>query len=411
MSELLESRTQQQTSASDDGDEIYLLDLLIVLARHRKLVIGMPIVTGLSALAISLAMTPIFTSTAKIMPPQQQQGSGLAAAMLGQLGGLASAAGNIAGLKNPNDLYVGMLQSRTIADDLIKRFKLQERYKAATMDDARIALDKASDIDSGKKDGLISISVDDENPKFAADLANAYVDELAYLNRTMAITDASKRRLYFEEQLKDTKDKLADAEVGLRKTQERTGLIQPDGQVQAIISSIAQLKATIVAKEVQIKAMRTFATAQNPDLLQTQEELHGLKVQLEKLERNQPSKKEGDFMIPTGSLPEVGVEYVRRLRDVKYYETMFEMLAKQYELARIDESKDSSEIQVLDKAVPAELKSKPKRALITLIGMVSGAVLGVLLAFMREAYSRSRQNPDDSNKWKELSEALSRRRA
>lgn len=409
MSELLENRMQQPASASGDDDEIHLLDLLIVLARHKKLVIGMPIATGLIAMAISLIMTPIFTSTAKIMPPQQQ-GSGLAAAMLGQLGGLAGAAGSIAGLKNPGDLYVGMLESRTIADNLIAKYKLNERYESDTIDDARKALDDHSEIESGKKDGLISIAVSDEDPKFAAELANAYVEELTKLNQTMTISDASMRRLFFERQLKGAKDQLTDAEVALRKTQEKTGMIQPDGQVQAIITSLAQLKASIAAKEVQIKAMRTFAATQNPELLRAQEELNGLQAQLSKLERSQPGKG-GDFMVPTGSLPEVGVEYVRRLRDVKYYETLFEMLAKQYELARVDEARDSSVIQVLDKAVPAERRTKPKRALITLIGLVTGAMLGILLAFARESYIQSRNDPMNRSKWQEFAGALSRHRA
>lgn len=409
MSELLENRIQQQVSADEDDNEIHLLDLLIVLARHKKLVLGMPVLIGSLAMVVSLLITPIFTSTVKIMPPQQQN-SGAAAALLGQLGGFAGIAGNMAGLKNPGDLYVGMLGSRTITDRLIERFKLQERYESKTIDDARLEFADAVDIGSGKKDGLIEISVSDEDPKFAAELANAFVEELTKLTQTLAVTEASQRRLFFEQQLKEAKDQLANAEVALRRTQEKTGLIQPDGQVQAIISSIAQLKATIAAKEVQLKAMRTFATAQNPDLLRTQEELRGLQVQLAKLEKNQPAK-EGDFMVPTGNVPEAGVEYVRSLRNVKYYETLFEMLAKQYELARIDESKDSSVIQVLDKAVPAEKKTKPKRALITLIGILGGGMLGVLLAFLKEAYLRSRTNPDDSARWSELSSALSRRRA
>lgn len=406
MSEQLENKIPQH-AIGEDGDEIHLLDLLIVLARHKKLVIGMPIATGLAAMAISLVMTPIFTSTVTIMPPQQQQGSGLAAAMLGQLGGLAGAAGSIAGLKNPNDLYVGMLESRTVADNLIAKFRLKERYESKTIDDARKVLDKVTDIDNGKKDGLISISVNDEDPKFAAELANAYVDELTKLNQTMAVSDAAKRRLFFEKQMTEAKGLLSNAEVALRKTQEKTGMIQPDGQVQAIISGIAQLKATIAAKEVQLKAMRTFATAQNPDLLRTQEELHALQSQLTKLEKNQPTQ-DGGIMVPTGKIPEVGVEYVRSLRDVKYYETLFEMLAKQYELAKIDESKDSSLIQVLDKAVPAERKTKPKRAIITLGGLLGGGVLGTLMAFVIEGYRRSRVDPESTGRWQKLSLAWRR---
>ncbi|MBI3286027.1 MAG: hypothetical protein HYZ65_14425 [Burkholderiales bacterium] len=406
MSEQSENKAVQHTAVGEDEDEIHLLDLLIVLVRHKKLVIGMPIATGTLALAVSLLMTPIFTSTAKIMPPQQQQSSGIAA-MLGSLGGLAGAAGGIAGLKNPNDLYVGMLESRTVADNLIKRFKLKERYQSKTMDDARKALDGVSEINNGKKDGLIAINVSDKDPQFAADLANAYVEELTNLNQAMAITEASRRRLFFEKQLKETKDKLANAEVALRNTQEKTGMIQPDGQVQAIIASVAQLKGAIAAKEVELNAMRTFAAGQNPDLLRSQEELRGLQAQLAKLEKNQ-SSKEGDFMVPTGKIPEVGVEYVRSLRNVKYYEVIFELLSKQFELAKIDEAKDSSMIQSLDKAVPAERKTKPKRAMIVLAGLFGGGILGILLAFMREAYSSSRQNPESSKRWQQLSIAWKR---
>jgi tyrosine-protein kinase Etk/Wzc len=400
MSESQENKTLQHPP-SDEDDEIHLLDLLIVLVRHKKLVIGMPIVTGILALVVSLLMTPIFTSTAKIMPPQQQQSSGVAA-MLGQLGGLAGAAGSMAGLKNPNDLYVGLLESRTVADNLIKRFKLKERYQKTTMDDTRNALNGISEITNGKKDGLIAISVNEKDPQFAADLANAYVDELARLTQTMALTEASQRRLFFEKQLKETKDQLANAEVALRNTQEKTGMIQPDAQVQAIITNVAQLKGAIAAKEVQVNAMRTFATGQNPDLLRTQEELRSMQAQLNKLEKNQ-SSKDGDFMVPTGKIPEIGVEYVRSLRNVKYYETIFELLAKQFELAKIDEAKDSTLIQLLDKAVPAERKSKPKRALITLAGAFIGSLLGILLAFICESYNRSRQNPANSKRWEQLS--------
>jgi tyrosine-protein kinase Etk/Wzc len=404
MSEQLVGNIQPYDGKNAD-DEIHLLDLLVVLAQHKKLVIGTPVITGTLALVASLLMTPVFTSTAKIMPPQQQQSSGVSA-MLGQLGGLAGAAGGIAGIKGPNDLYVGLLESRNIADKLITRFKLQERYEA-TMDDARTILKSNSEIGTGKKDGMISITVNEKDPQFAADLANAYVDELAKLTQTMALTEASQRRLFFEKQLTEAKDQLANAEVALRTTQEKTGMIQPEAQVQAIITNAAQLKGTIAAKEVELNAMRTFAAGQNPDLLRTQEELRGLQAQLAKLEKDQPSRASG-FMVPTGKLPEVGVEYVRSVRNVKYYETIFELLAKQFELAKIDEAKESSLIQVLDKAIPAEHKFKPKRALITIAGLLFGSILGVLLAFVHASYSGSRQDPESRQRWQRLSAALKR---
>jgi tyrosine-protein kinase Etk/Wzc len=400
MSEQLNETVQQHSTGKEKSDEIHLLDFVIVLARHKKLVIGLPVVIGLIALVISLVMTPIFTGTAKILPPQQQS-SGLAAAMLGQIGGLAGAASSIAGLKNPNDLYVGMLESRTISDNLITRFKLMERYDANTLDEARISLSKISNFENSKKDGLISVSVEDKDPQFAADLANAYIEELTKLTKTLAISDASRRRFFFEKHLKDAKRQLAEAEVALRETQEKTGMIQPEGQLQVLFSSIAQIKGMIAAKEVQIGAMQTFASSQNPDLMRAQEELRGLQAQVTKLEKKQ-SKSGSEFLVPTGKIPEIGIEYIRRVREVKYYETLFEMLAKQYEIAKVDESKDVSEIQILDKAIPAERKTKPKRLLITIICLIGGGALGVLMAFAKETYIRSRNNPQNLGRWNEI---------
>lgn len=365
------------------------------------MIVGMAIGAGLLAMGISFLIPNTFSSTAKIMPPQQQN-SGMAA-MLGQLGGIASAAGGIAGIKNPNDLYVGFMESRTISDKLIDRFKLKTRYRKETMDDTRKALSDLATFSSGKKDGLISITVEDRDPKFAAELANAYVDELAKLTQTMAISESSQRRVFFEKQLKDAKEQLAKAEIALRATQEKTGMIQLDGQVQAIIGNVAQLKGSIAAKEIQLNAMRTFAAPQNPELLRSQEELRGMQAQLSKLERSQAGN--GDLMVPTGSIPEVGVEYVRSLRDVKYYETVFELLAKQFELAKIDEAKDSSLIQLLDKAVPAERKSKPARGLLTLMATFAGGLLGIGLAFASATYRESRRNPENKERWEKLSMA------
>jgi tyrosine-protein kinase Etk/Wzc len=405
MSEPLMIDTPHAVEAKGDG-EVHLLDLLVVLAQNKLLVIGTPIVVGTLAMVASLLMTPMFASTTKLMPPQQQQGSAMGA-MLGQLGGLAGAAGGIAGMKSPADLYVGLLESRTISDSLIARFKLKERY-STTMDVARAALAMNSQISTGRKDGMISITVSDKDPQVAADLANAYVEELAKLTQTMALTEASQRRLFFEKQLLEAKDQLANAEIALRKTQEKTGMIQPEGQVQALITNAAQLRGTIAAKEVQLNALRTFAAGQNPELLRAQEELRSLQAQLAKLEKDQPNK-DGGFMVPTGKLPEVGVEYVRSMRNVKYYETIFELLAKQFELAKIDEAKNASSVQVLDKAIPAENKFKPKRALITLSGAFAGLVLGIALAFVRSAYNASRKNPQNSQRWQRLSMALKQR--
>ena len=374
------------TNTSQASDEIDLLALLSTLQKYKRWITISTVLFGSAALAYGLLAKPIFTASSSIMPPQQQS-SGMGA-LLGQLGGLAGMTGGISGLKNPNDLYIGMLQSRTIADRLIKRLQLKERYQQKTLDGARQALKSRTVIINGK-DGLININVDDPDPRFAAQLANAYIDELKQLNQVLAMTDAAKRRLFFEQQLKQAKEQLTSAETALRQTQEKTGLIQPEGQLPAIVGSVTQLRASIAAKEVQLEAMRSYATQQNPLYIRTEQELSGLREQLKKLETGKEGR--GDLMVPTGKVAQSGLEYLRRLREVKYQETIFELLAKQYELAKIDEAKDSSLIQVLDSAVPPELKSKPSRGLILATGLLLGFLFGAVGSLLHAKFVGDRQ--------------------
>ncbi len=363
-----------------------------MLAKHKRLIAKVTLGAALIALIISFLLSNIYTATAKILPPQQNQSS--AAALLGQLGPMGGLGGSALGIKNPNDLYVGMLKSRSVADALIKRFDLQKVYDKDTGTDTRNKLAKYSQISTGK-DSIITISVDDKDPKRAAAIANAYVDELAKLNQTLAVTEAARRRLFFENQLKQAKDDLANAEVALKNTQQQSGLIQLDAQGKAIIEAVAKLRGQIAAKEVQLGAMRTFATSQNADYVRTQQELAGLKEQLGKMESNTDSDSpdDGNVLVPTGKVPESGMEYVRKVRDVKYYETIYELLAKQYELAKIDEAKDSSLIQVLDKAVVPEKRSRPKRAFMVILFTLTAGLLAVLTAFLREVYEHAKCDP------------------
>ena len=283
--------------------------------------------------------------------------------MLGQLGALAGAAGGSLGVKNPNDLYVGLLKSRTVADRLIERFDLQKIYDEKLASETRKELAKRTQVMAGK-DSLINIEVDDEDPKRAASVANGYYEELERLTRILAVGEASQRRLFFEKQLVQARDDLSKAEFDLQKTQEKTGVIQLEGQAKAIIEGIAQLRAQIAAKEVQLGAMRTYATAENPEYVRIQQELSGLRIQLRNREQESGGKTETS--IASSKLPQVGLENIRKLREVKYHEAIMEIFARQFELAKVDEAKDAAQIQILDKAIEPDKKSKPKRGLIVL---------------------------------------------
>jgi len=404
------SKTPSETGAEHDQlrevHEAGFLDFAIVLTKHKGLVLGVPFVAALLAAGISLLMPNIYTATARMLAPMQNQST--AAVLLGQISSLASITGGSLPAKNSGDIYVGMLRSDSVVDGLIDRFNLESVYKTETRTETRIALLGATKITSGK-DGIIVVQVEDRDPKRAADLANAYLEQLDKLNERIAVTEAGQRRLFFEKQLRQAKDSLANAELALKRTQESTGLIKLDEQGKVLIEAVAQLRAQIAAKEVQVGAMRTFATSSNPDLMRTEQELVGLREQLRKTEKH-GARAEGDIFVPTGRVPEAGLEYVRRLRELKYQETLFELLVKQLEIAKIDEAKDAPVMQIIDKATTPDKKSKPKRAVIVLAaGMVAG-VLCILLALLMEARNRALGDPISARKLRLLSSQLGLRR-
>ena len=384
----------QPTTHEVEADEISLLDLAIVLAKHKKLILGLPLVAAIIAVIVTLLMPNIYTGVTRILPPQQSQST--AAAMLIQLGGLADIAGQSLGIKNPNDLYVGMLKSRTVADTLIDRFGLKKVYDENTYHYARMELEKRTMVASGR-DGIIKVEVEDKDPKRAAAIANGYVEELYKLTQTLAVTEASQRRLFFERQLDQTRKNLASAEAAARQGLEKGGLVVVDAQGRGMIETTARLRAQIAVKEIQIGAMRAFATGQNPDLKQAQHELDAMKQELAKMEGTSSGRDTADSASKAD-----GMENLRLLRDVKYFETIFELLAKQYEIARIDEARDASLIQVLDKAVEPERKSKPKRALIVILSALIAGVITVSWAFVAEALEKARRDPDGSSRLQAL---------
>jgi len=389
--------TEQGISAADD--QISLLDLLIVLAKHKRLVLGVPIVAAVVAAIVSLLLPKIYTGTIRILPPQQSASA--ASALLSQLGGafggLAGAAGGALGIRNPSDLYVGMLKSRTVADNLIARFDLNKIYDEKIQSSTRGMLQGNTAITAGR-DGIITVEVDDKDPKRAAEIANAYVDELMKLTKVLAVTEASQRRLFFEQQLAQAKDNLVATEIAARQGLQKGGLAQVDAQGRSMIEVTARLRAQISAKEVQLGSMRTFAAERNPELQRTQEELQALKRELGRVEGSSPIAATGGREKSDNS----GLGNLSRLRDVKYYEFLYELLAKQYELAKIDEAKDATIIQVMDKAIEPDWKSKPKRALIVIFTTLVAGFLAVIWAFIKEVGERVGRIPEQASRLKVL---------
>ncbi len=368
------------------SSDVSLVELFRLLYRRRIQVLR---VCGTTAVVATIAvfLWPVsYTAEAVILTPQQTQSS--LSSFLGPLAGLTPAAGMSGlgllsglGLRNPAELYIGVLESRTVADALITKFKLKDVYSVADYTRARKKLARNTRIESGK-DSLIHIKVDDHNAARAAKLANAYVDELAGSNSRLALTEAGQRRLFYEAQLKKEKEELADAEIGLRNTQQATGLVAPGGQAEALLRVGAQLHAEILSRQTQLAAMKTFAADDNPRLQIVKRELSVLQAQLNELE--QGDYKAGTLELPTGQLPEATLKYLRAVRELKYHETLFEVLSRQYEAARLDEAKSGAPIQVVDHAVTPERKSWPPRTLLVLAAVIAAFLICAFWMLLQE---------------------------
>ena len=378
------------------GGELALVDLLIVLARRKKFLIAVPLLIGIIAVGVSLILPNVYSATTKLLPPQQSQSG--ASAMLAQFGGVAGLAG-LTGVKSQGEIYIGMLKSRTVADRLVARFVLKNKYDTQSQEKARLVLATNTLVSAGK-DGMIGITVEDRDPKMVAQLANGYVEELQRLSRTMAITEVSQRRMFFEQQLDLAKNNLAKVEISLKSAMDSRGVISVDSESKAILETAALLRAQVSAKEIQLGSMRAFVTAQNPEFQRATEELGSLRSELAKLE--------GGRARPSGEVASTraGLANIQLMRDLKYYQMLYELLAKQYEVARLDEAKEPSLIQVLDVAIEPERKSKPKRAVLVLASTLLaffGALLWVLISAARQ---RAMRMPESAIRWNELESHL-----
>lgn len=404
MSEL-DARTEGVGQPRDEG--MSLVDLLLELASQKMLVLGVPALAAIVAAIVVLVMPKWYSASTRLLPPQQSSSSALM--MLGQLGSLAEAANPAFSIKNPSDLYIAILKSRTIADRLIDRFDLRKVYDEDILSYARKELANHCTF-SASREGVITIEVEDKDPRRAADIANAYVDELRELTRKLAVSEASRRRLFFEGQLEKAKHDLIGAEVALEKFSRKAGVISPQGQINLSVAAAANLRAQITAKEIQLSAMRTFATPSNPDIQRTAQELNALRSELAKMEKSD-RVTEGDVMVPFGKAPEVGLELTRLYRDLKYNETLLEVLSKQYEIAKIDEAKDAPLVQVLDTAIVPDLKSRPKRLVIVTVVLVLVGILAVLIALARARLRSAMQDPHHAERLKRLLALISARRS
>ena len=358
-----------QTPLADQEDEVSLLDLLQTVVDNLRLIVGGSLGAGVLAFGISFLIPPTFTAKTQFLPPQQQQSS--ASSLIQSLGSMGGLAGAAAGIKKPIDQYIAFLKSQSVLDAMVDRFKLLERYDVKFRIDARKQLE-ANTKATGGKDGIIQLEVDDKDPQFAADMANAYVVELKKLMGRLAVTEAQQRRAFFEHKIQEAKTELAEADKALRSTGINASTLK--SSPLAAVEVVARLKGAITAQEVKVGSLRGYLTDSAPEIKQALVELGSLRSQLTKAEQDDP--------VRTGRLEDT---YVERYRDYKYKEALYEMFAKQYELARVDEAREGAVIQVVDSAQPPERKSKPQKAMISVIATLAGGLGLLIFVFVRKS--------------------------
>jgi tyrosine-protein kinase Etk/Wzc len=340
-----------------------LIDVLTAVGVHKKLFFCTLIAGTLISIAVAYLLPRWFTASTLILPPQQQQSAANSA--LAQLGALAGVVGAGASVKSSDGMYLALMKTRRLQDALIDKFKLKERYGASTYLEARKELNERIAIFSDKKSGLITVEVEDQDAKFAADVANAHVDQLRKMLLILAVTDAQQRRVFFESQVLKTKESLSQAELLFRKMQKESGLIVSQSLAESGVKEAAQIKAQIAAKEVQLRIVSRFVTTENQDFQRVAAELGALRQQLNRLETGVGSSPSSP-----SSPDAAGLVAVQAFRDMKIQEALLEIYIRQLEAARADESREGPLLQQVDVATPPERALKPRRLVVVAVGVV-----------------------------------------
>lgn len=346
---------------------------LDAFAQHWQLLVLTPLACATLAFGGSFLWTPIYKASASILPPQQAGASSAAMSALSALGPLASLAGG-AGVRAPADQYVALMQSRVIADEIIRQFDLMTVYEAELLTDARDRLRERTRIRYDKKDNLIFIDVEDADPHRAAKIVNRHVDELRRLTDRLSISEAQQRRAFFEKHLRETRDRMELAQRALQSSGFSQGALRTEPKMAA--ETYAQLKAELVAAEIKLEVLSRSLAEGAPEVSQQKSLVASLASRLQQAERSTPARTNNRANEP---------DYVSKYREFKYQEALFDLYARQFELARVDESRDGSLIQVVDPATPPQRASRPRRLVIAAMSALISLALTAVVLVWRQA--------------------------
>ena len=384
--------SEQTGKTSGEQGEMNLLEIIHVVVKRKAFIIKVSGVAFIISLIVSLCLPNVYTATAKILPPQKE-GSGGLSSILGQMGGAAALAG-LGGLGGGTDLYVGILRSRSVADAVIQRLDLVRIFKTKTPEESRKRLEAKVKFTSSTKEGIITIAASDKNPERAAKIASAFVDELGKASVRLNITKAGNERAFLEKRLASVKEDLRKAEESMRTFSQEHKVVQVDSQARASIEGVARLRGELASQEIKLASLKSFQTDESPEVRLVQSAIRKLRGELAAYGG---SGGESDGIPSVGAIPQLGVEYLRRMRELKTQEAIYEQLTKQYEVAKLSEAKDVSTVQVLDEPVVPTKKSKPKRSLIFIMTTVGAFFVSLLVVVLLEYLERL--SDEDKRRW------------
>jgi len=334
------------------------------------------------SVGLSLAMKNVYTAKSTILPPPRELGIGGGGVSASSGASLLLGGG---ALQNTYlELYVNIFKSRRVVDAVIKRLDLQKVFKSKHLDAARNRVLASVKFKSGK-DGTITVSATNKDPQFAAKMVNTFVEEMSRRSSQLYITKAGTERSFLEKRINETRKELTSAEDALKAFQEKHKTLKADGQASLAVEGIARLRLEIINKEVQLATLRNSLTDESNEVKALQATIARLKGQLGAMSG---SGGAGSVIPSVGNVPGILSEFHRLTRDVKYLETVLEQMAKQYELAKLNESRDSASIQVIDEAIPPIMKSGPRRSRFVIVSAFAGFFISIVVIFVQEALSK-----------------------
>lgn len=353
------------------------VDRLRLLLRHRRTLGRFVLVGGMVALLAAFLIPPQYESTTRLMPPDDQGSSGMAmlAGLTGRLGGLGMMASDALGVKSSGALFTGILASRTVQDDLIRKFDLRAVYWTGRWDSARKKLAENTHISEDRKSGIITITVADRDPKRAALLAAEYVTELNRVVSQLSTSSARREREFLEGRLNEVRQDLESSEKEFGDFSSKNTAVDIKEQARAMVEAAATLQGELIATESQIEGMKKIYAENNVRVQALRARASELNAQLNKLggkyqsPGNAADPSDNSMYPSIRKLPVLGITYADLYRRTKVQEAVFETLTQQYELAKVTEAKEIPSVKVLDAADVPEHKVGPSRVLIVSLGV------------------------------------------